>query len=62
MNFICVRNEEDKNYMINKGFKFITKQKTKNETVYIFESDLRKISTFSKKDKGRFFFTNKLNF
>lgn len=62
MNFIYALNEKDKEELLSKGFNLINKQNINNESVYVFENDKNHMSTFSKKDKGRFLFSNKMFF
>lgn len=58
--FVIALNEEDKKYLMQQGYKYISTDTLNGETIYTFlnKSDNE---TFSKKDRGRFLFTNIIN-
>ncbi len=59
--FVKVFAEEDKEYLVNNGYKLLNSEKNGNITIYTFKNDSNKL-TFSKEDRERFLFTNILNF
>lgn len=58
--FVIALNEEDKKYLMQQGYKYISTDTLNGETIYTFlnKSDNE---TFSEKDRGRFLFTNIIN-
>ncbi len=58
--FIIALNEEDKKYLMQQGYKYISTDILNGETIYTFlnKSDNE---AFSEKDRGRFLFTNIIN-
>lgn len=59
--FIKVFTEEDKEYLVNNGYKLLNSEKNGNIMIYTFKNDSNKL-TFSKEDRERFLFTDILNF
>ncbi|MCC0764807.1 hypothetical protein IR151_17575 [Clostridioides sp. ES-S-0006-03] len=62
MNFICALNEQDKEILTLKGFKYIMSQDLGNHTIYMFENIPDNILNFSQEDKMKYLFTNKMYF
>lgn len=60
--FIYVFNKEDKDYLINKGFRCITELNLQNKSIWCFANSIDKIALFSKDDTEKFLFTNRAYF
>ncbi|MCC0684073.1 hypothetical protein [Clostridioides sp. ZZV14-6345] len=62
MNFICALNNQDKDELIAKGFRYIMSQDLDTQTIYMFKNNSDKFLNFSQEDKSKYLFTNNMFF
>ncbi|HBF4443269.1 TPA: hypothetical protein KON86_002901 [Clostridioides difficile] len=60
--FIYAFSEDDKKLLMEKGYRFICKNKLNNKTLYVFENKSKLINLFSNEEMKRFIFTSKIRF